>query len=540
MSRKERGSAMKIEWKAGAPELKEAIEAALPSAIERDVPVHQSSMRALYRLPLQMGDAATASPSAAREVMIKLYTPRGGMRGLRDRAKKRVGRFAADREWNALAEMQRLGLPAPTPRARGRIQGGSEFVAMEVIKGEPLAVALDRETMRMGRAGGDANADPGLAMLVRLSDSVHALHRLGFVHGDLHAGNILASPERLVLIDLQRLCPLESDEARLADWARLCFSLERTTKREGAAAELRSLAELGPELDQAMTEFLADHQRGRVRRFHHLGGAWKRLRVPAFGTAWVDTSAEPPLDADALGQLLSEDRAEGEIDVRRDGRVRIWTATAASRRFVCKRVDAGSASRAVADIFRGSSGERAFRLGQADSLISSRASRPVAWISRKTLGIPRTSWLLMEHVGETDLDAFRPASPTEARNVSFALVDWIAEQHARGLGHGDLKAGNLRIALEGDTPRFHLVDLNDLTGPSKVDEADRIAALTQLNAALDETQFEASLRTQALARYAERLPFSQPLDSVMRAIALASVDRHHRWQGIDCDCVNSV
>jgi len=27
---------------------------------------------------------------------------------------------------------------------------------------------------------------------------------------------------------------------------------------------------------------------------------------------------------------------------------------------------------------------------------------------------------------------------------------------------------------------------------------------------------------------------------VMRAIALASVDRHHRWQGIDCDCVNSV
>jgi tRNA A-37 threonylcarbamoyl transferase component Bud32 len=375
---------------------------------------------------------------------------------------------------------------------------------------------------------------------VRLSDSVHALHRLGFVHGDLHAGNILASPERLVLIDLQRLCPLESDEARLADWARLCFSLERTTKREGAAAELRSLAELGPELDQAMTEFLADHQRGRVRRFHHLGGAWKRLRVPAFGTAWVDTSAEPPLDADALGQLLSEDRAEGEIDVRRDGRVRIWTATAASRRFVCKRVDTGSASRAVADIFRGSSGERAFRLGQADSLISSRASRPVAWISRKTLGIPRTSWLLMEHVGETDLDAFRPASPTEARNVSFALVDWIAEQHARGLGHGDLKAGNLRIALEGDTPRFHLVDLNDLTGPSKVDEADRIAALTQLNAALDETQFEASLRTQALARYAERLPFSQPLDSVMRAIALASVDRHHRWQGIDCDCVNSV
>ena len=117
MSRKERGSAMKIEWKAGAPELKEAIEAALPSAIERDVPVHQSSMRALYRLPLQRGDAATASPSAAREVMIKLYTPRGGIRGLRDRAKKRLGRFAADREWNALAEMQRLGLPAPTPRA---------------------------------------------------------------------------------------------------------------------------------------------------------------------------------------------------------------------------------------------------------------------------------------------------------------------------------------------------------------------------------------------------------------------------------------
>ena len=527
---------MKIEWKAGAPELKEAIAAALPSAIERDAPVHQSPMRALYRLPLQkMADAATASPSAAREVMIKLYTPRGGMRSLRDRAKKRIGRFAADREWNALAEMQRLGLAAPTPRARGRIQGGAEFVAMEVIQGEPLSVALDRETMRMDKAG-----DPGLAMLVRLSDSVHALHRRGFVHGDLHAGNIIASPDRLVLIDWQRLRLLETDEARLADWARLCFSLERTTKREGAAAELRNLAELGPELDQAMTEFLADHQRGRVRRFHRPGRAWKRLRVPAFGTAWVDTSVEPPLDADALGQVLSEDRAEGEIDVRRGGRVRIWTATASSRRFVCKRVNAGSPSRAVADIFRGSSGERAFRRGQADSLISSRAARPVAWVSRKTLGVPRTSWLVMEHVGESDLGTFRPVSPTEAREVSFALVDWIAEQHARGLGHRDLKAGNLRITRGGDTPRFHLVDLNDLTGPLNIDEADRIAELTQLNAALDETQFEAPLRTQALARYAERLPFSQPLDSVIRTIALASVDRHHRWKGLDCDCVNSA
>ena len=95
MSRKERGSAMKIEWKAGAPELKEAIEAALPSAIERDVPVHQSSMRALYRLPLQRGDAATAPPSAAREVMISPPSP-NPLRPLRECDSRGGGRRAPD------------------------------------------------------------------------------------------------------------------------------------------------------------------------------------------------------------------------------------------------------------------------------------------------------------------------------------------------------------------------------------------------------------------------------------------------------------
>ncbi len=521
----------RIEWSAGTHELREAIEVALTSASGARDAMQENDRRTIRQVSMP----ATGSSAAERQVIVKLYRRRSGRRGVRDALKRGVGRDAAEHEWKALAETQRLGLPVPSPRARGRLADGTELVAMESIAGRRLDEALDA-----------TEGEARLAIVARLADTVHTLHRHGLVHGDLHAGNVLVSTERLVLIDLQRLRPFEDDDERLEDWARLCFSLERGAAWPAAARTLYEYAELGAAFDEARLRFLADHQRGRRRRFQHVGAGWRRLRLglgfsavladdddlpiaPRRGGRRPGTLAEASVDT--IASILAPTAGS---DTRRDGRVEIWTAHVQGAPVVCKRVGAGSVGRAVADAFRGSDARRAFELGRADALISERAARPLAYVERRVLGVPTTSWLILESVGVADLDTFQPRSPSEAKRVWLALADWLADQHARGLSHRDMKAGNVRIGFDGDTPVFRLVDLGELSGPKPLEEDDRLRALAELNAAIAEPLAEAGLRRAALERYAERLPFRQPFEQVVTKLVNASRARNHRWTGRDC------
>jgi hypothetical protein len=167
-------------------------------------------------------------------------------------------------------------------------------------------------------------------------------------------------------------------------------------------------------------------------------------------------------------------------------------------------------------------------------LISDRAARSLACVERRLLGLPLESWLIMETVGEADLDTFVPRSSAEAERLWLGLADWLAELHARGLGHRDLKGGNVRVGFEADRPIFRLVDLTDLQGPAPIDEPGRVHALAQLNASIADELAEAPLRMKALERSANRLAFSDPLSRVAADIARQSVARAHRWQGTDC------
>ena len=522
-----------MRWFAGEAALHARIERAFSIARANPEPIQQSTHRTVHRLvlapprspnPSDRSDASDASDTshAVEEIIVKIHHSGRGLRGLRSRLKRAIHYSPARREWNALNTAAAKRVPVPAPLAWGRLPNGDEAVVTRFVHGDAL-----RNRM------GSLDLHAWTALCETLAAAVDSLHAGGLCHGDLHPNNLQVADSSVTLLDFQRAHRLRGDTDRLADWARLESSLLRAGMSEPFAHAFRRAAKLGAEFDQAMVRFERDHQRGRSR---------KRLRV---GHDWAHATTSPSqhglressIDEDTLRRVILPDPRQAELPTRRGGRVRIHEAIVEGRAFVCKRVSPGSPRRAIADLFRGTSGRRAFVRGQTDRLLSDRSAPARAYLDRRRFGIPLESWLILDRVGTEDLDQFRPTSVTEALRVTRELATWLAASHARGLAHRDLKAGNIRISAGPNHIRFWLVDLEDLSRPAHISEAARIESLCQLNASLTHENFDRRARMAFLEAYAARLPFAGRFETVATEIARGSLARRHRWQAEDCDCV---
>lgn len=556
-------AAIRVRWQEGDPALHIALDRALAPDAAPGARLHTGPHRTIetFSLPPFASSASPAASDAVREalapsesarvpgsigadhalrVVAKRYRRRGpgaSALRLRDRLLRRTPEA---REWRALSALHAAGLPVPEPLARGSLPGGEAIVVMRHVGRHDLAAAL--------RAAG-----PGTRrrLLARLAELVERLHAAGFVHGDLHLGNLRADGETIQLLDLHRARRSTRRRARARDRARLLHSVEHAVGdgellgvlRQALAAGLstgdrparaKGRAESAEHaLDVARRTFLRDRARGRARRRLRAGRDWRRLVFEAprrTGLADLDTDAG--VDARAIEDGLLHANAVRSGPPRRDGRVEIEEIEVEGRRWIRKHVRAGSLRRALADRIRGSSAARAFARAQRDALISTRSAKPLAYLERRAAGGVVESTLLLERVGDVDLDAYRPSDAAQARRVAIALARWLAEQHAVGLSHRDAKGGNVRLAFEGERVRFWWVDLEDLIGPRRLGPAARLRALVQLNASLADEAFDAAARRAALEAYHARLPFRRPLGEVAREIHAASLARAHRYRGV--------
>ncbi|MEM9174638.1 MAG: lipopolysaccharide kinase InaA family protein [Myxococcota bacterium] len=497
-----------IRWLAGESSWCVAINQAR-SDLPDVAPIHAGPHRWIEERVLPEKDDA--------RIVLKWYAPRSpALRHARDRLLQRT---ADAREWRALRALHAADLPVPEPLAWGRTNDGDRVIALRHVGQRPLLERL-----------AEATHEEREALHRALVATVERLHAAGFVHGDLHAGNLRAEDDAILLLDFGRTRRAGGRAAREADLGRLLHSLGEGPEGPAEAARFRAAIGDPERLDRALRVFLADHARGRARRRLREGADWQRLETPDgwHGLGVAERDAAVLLDA-LLGAKPVETAAP-----RRDGRVSIERIVVDGADWIRKRVRSGSLRRGWAERGRGSTAARAFRSGQADRLVSDRAARPVAYLERRAAGRVLESRLLMECVGDEDLDAHVPATPAEARRLALLLVDWLVEQHASGLGHRDAKGGNIRLSHgDADALRFHWVDLEDLVGPIRLGEARRIHALVQLNASLADAAFDGPTRREALARYHARLPFSRPLDQVAREIHRKSLARRHRYRGTD-------
>jgi tRNA A-37 threonylcarbamoyl transferase component Bud32 len=486
--------------------------------------LHESPQRSLHRLD----QAATPS------VVLKIHHTKNGRHRLREAIKAGIGYSPVAREWGALTRLHAAGVPVPEPLARGVLPNGDAFLVMEYLEGPDILSHLGRE-------------NECSAWIDRLADSVAMLHAKGFRHGDLHLGNLRVHHGRVMILDLQRARRAWGRREQLRDLAHLDFSIARRGFDVECRRRLRRALGDPAGHDAASRRFVRDFLRGRSRRELRIGRNWQRWQfrelIEDATSASIRTfeglrarDIEMARLENALGEAI-RDPSTGD---RRGGRTRITRHgdQDGSGPLIVKRMIPNRGREAFVDRLRGSSALRSFRRGQRLSLLGSLGARTFAALEERRAGHRASTWLILESVGRFDLDEYQPASEEDARRCSVALARWIAEWHAWGIEHLDLKAGNIRIDDRNGEFRFWLIDLVDIRFRRRLSDAARRRALAQLNASIADDAFPLSARLAALDDYVERLPFRNVgKQESLESIARLSQARNHRWRGVGCQCL---
>jgi tRNA A-37 threonylcarbamoyl transferase component Bud32 len=512
-------SCQRVVWFAGDREAQDEIAAALEQGLASMETLQTAAHRTVHRILTASALTDTQPPV---EFVVKIHHVASGRHRLREAFKRRLGRSPARREWLALVSLHARGVDVPRPRAWGRLENGDEIVVTEALTG-----ISGRDCFR------SATVEERLALANALASTLRTLHDGGDQHGDLHLGNLLVMGNRIVLLDLQNARALRNPRERLRDLATLELSLARAGWSLDERSSFRDLLAPNAQFESVLRHFLKDHLRGRSRRRLRIGRDWATAEFDG-----LRGLREQSISSSNLREVIRSANQDPAPKRRRQGRIRITEAKIGDRIVVVKRVDSSGLRRALGDRIRGTSGERAFRKGQMAGLLSGRAARPLAYLEERHLGFAFRSWLVLEKIGEMDLDCIAPENRELEIRIASTLGAWLAEAHTWGLSHRDLKASNIRMTIRESSIDFWLIDLEDLTGPTELSDDARLRALSQLNASLCDEAFGLDARRRALATYLARAPFKANKAGapvIVDQIVRQSLARKHRWQGIGCD-----
>ncbi|MBW2313299.1 MAG: hypothetical protein JRH10_03835 [Deltaproteobacteria bacterium] len=510
-----------IRWRAGDPLVRSVVEdwwVDPERPDHRAVVLRDNPRRRLVRIDSE----------AAGSLLVKHYRLGSGRHAGRERWKALFGQSPADREFRTLARLREAGLPVPPPLARGALVGGDRLIVTRWVEGETLgeAIAAPPKPRRQG--------------LVALGSILAGLHERGWLHGDLHGGNVLITERGPVLLDLQHARRSRRRRARARDLARLEHSLwaadiplsDRLRARAAAlrvtrpfdARARRELARVG----RATVARFHEHAESRHRRSLRPGRRFGRLELERHrGLRLREIEEAEVAEAWAAHrQALARDDARV---LKNDGRSRITRVEIGAHRLVVKEVLPRGPWRRLADAFRSSPGRRAWVGGHGLAARFLGVATPVAYLERRSLGLPSGSVVFLE-----DLQPAEPADTIEGdasrlgRTVE-TLGALAATLHRRGVDHGDLKASHVYLEPGRDVPP-KLLDLEGVRFARRISARRRLRALAQLNASLPD-RFSDRARLDAFACYTRGLPLGAK--GLKKVVALSRA-RRHRWTGKDC------
>ncbi len=522
---------MKTRWIAGEETLRRGVEAFLdnPSAGRSQV-LSESDYRRTLCLDL---------PALGQPVVVKEYRPAAARSTFAGRAIARLrgwfGHTSAEREWKALTQLREAGVPVPEPLAMAQRSGGGALVVTRFVTGaQTLGCRLDGDPFEKHR------------LLRNVGELVRTLHRAGYVHGDLHVGNILVGEKEPLLIDLQRVRRLERAGDRIRDIAFLDFSLHhagqtRTNRMRHRIAALglgpsRIAAErqLLREVGRASQSRALDYYDGRTRRTLRAGEGFcsvgcdegRGMRVAAFPTSHVQ---------EALTAHRRAVAQAGPALLKCDHRSNVSRVEVGDRSLVVKEVVKTSVRKRLADVLRGSPGRRAWVAGHGLLIRGIGATRPLAFVERRKRGIPVSSLVVLEDLGKAPRLADLGPDDRHTPDLPKHLLGLLLQLHRTCALHGDLQAIHVYLASDAGSTIPTLIDLEGVRFMRRLHDRHRIQMLAELNATIADEVMPARARRELLDRYLVALPFESGNQQALAEIVKRSLARGQRWQGTDCE-----
>jgi tRNA A-37 threonylcarbamoyl transferase component Bud32 len=372
---------------------------------------------------------------------------------------------------------------------------------------------------------------------------VARLHRAGFVHRDLHVGNILIDDLGPVLLDLQRVRASHEKQEHMRDIGSLDFSLgnmgvsrvDRLRFRSSALSlgefRLTAARENLRAAGRASEDRALDYYRGRTRRSLKPGPEIRRIHFEDQSGLRVASLSSKAIH---LAILRHRDQIEngGPDLIKSDHRSRVSGVEIGGTRFIVKEVVKGSRRKWIADVFRGSAARRAWVAGHGLQIRGIGAPAPLAFVERRRYGIPVASLIILEDLRPARALDSIPPDQIDAAQLADLLLRLVLRIHRTGVTHGDLQSLHI---LMGPERELSLIDLEGVRFRRRLEDDQRIQALAELNASLADERIPADIRGETLRHYLRELPFDRGNNRAVLEIVKRSLARKQHWKGTDCD-----
>ncbi len=448
------------------------------------------------------------------DVIVKRYAVRGPL----DWAKYAVRASRAEAEWETSRALRSAGIPTVACLAMGELRSIVLRDAALVVRTIPGARFLNQYVRE---SWGDARDEHRSELFLSLSRTVRRMHDAGFVHNDLHGGNVLVNgpPDApaLHVIDLHSVARSSSpgETARWSDIVTLLHAIRLDTTTEERVAMCRAYEEEGGRpsgtrvgallssggLTAELEPRLAALEKRRVKsRTARALGRSSRFDVTRLSPYRVHhlrairASAFLPLIKEHAATLAVGGRAVLK-DSHRSALTRQTLRIDDERRSVIvKEYRIRGVAARLKNQIRTTRDVAAWTAGYGLIVRGFEAAEPLALLCLGRGLLLSSSFLVMEDLGDsTRLDlvalerfagALDSSGRGDKRRLIAATAHLLRRLHATGTYHADLKAVNLFLRESGERTAVVLADYDRVEFDADVPRRRRLKNLSQLSASI--------------------------------------------------------
>ncbi len=459
---------------------------------------------------------------------------------------------AAAGEWQRLQWLQERGVPVPRAAAMWEAPSGeSGLVTVEIPGARPWKeLLLEPDASRHAGAGIRAAAN-----------AVYQAHESGFLHADLHVGNLLVGADGVFrLIDVHRgsVATRLSLRDRLANLALLGYSLTTVLPRTAwrrllreylarfasghrVADPRRSARFVAARIDRLRT----DHHRRRTRRCLREGSAFHVEERAGWRLCIVRG-----IDPDAVLRVIGEHDSRPPADrpapppagvVKETARIKLTRESLATpdgeRAVLVKAFRVAGLRLRLKRALGSDPGKRAWVAAHGMRVRGLPTPEALAFVEPLSAAGARSSYLVvvarptalpLDRYVETRFGSSAGRGRAGRDDFLRRLADQVRRLHLAGVHHHDLKANNVLVREPEGGCEFELVDLDRVSFASAMPAEARMVNLAQLNAATPGA-LTRSDRLRWLRWYAVGRAAFPDRRAAVTAIMQRTVARRHVW-----------